>query len=205
MTWHLADLNADVLASICTALYDVEEGTKTLRAFSSMNRRIRHASLPPLFRSVSVPKKPLRESTEALVALKETNSVTRYIRVFTFSPLPSNALEEFLHSHDPAVLLHSFKHEGPDCASALVEALASMPSLENLTFQPKPNPNLRELVIRHFPVAFAPSQLRLERVKYLSTDVSFTFLRRICPSAVALSVETIGRVLVGSQSRRALR
>ncbi|KZV93282.1 hypothetical protein EXIGLDRAFT_717387 [Exidia glandulosa HHB12029] len=114
MTWHLADLNADVLASICIALHDVEEGTKSLRAFSSMNRSIRHASLPPLFRSVSVPKKPLRESAEALVALKETNSVTRYIRVFAFSPLPSHkAVQEYWTSRDPAVLVQR-PEDAPD-------------------------------------------------------------------------------------------
>ncbi|KZV92235.1 hypothetical protein EXIGLDRAFT_718615 [Exidia glandulosa HHB12029] len=187
MTRHFGDLNADVLAIICNALHDVEQGPKNLRAFSLTNRRIRHASLPPLFRSVSVHKKTLRDSADALVALKETNSVTRYIRVFTFSlEVPSfQAVQEFWTTRDPAALMQG-PEDAPDCASAFAEALASMPYLRSLTFQP--NRNLLEVILQHFPVAFASSQLQLGRVESLSTDVSLTFLRGICPSAVALSL-----------------
>ncbi|KZV85407.1 hypothetical protein EXIGLDRAFT_841529 [Exidia glandulosa HHB12029] len=187
MTRHLGDINADVLALICNALHDVEQGTKTLRAFSLMNRRIRHASLPPLFRSVSVHQKTLRDSADALVALKEINSVTRCIRVFTFSlEVPSfEAVQEFWTTRDPAALMQG-PEDAPDCASAFVEALASMPYLRSLTFQP--NRNLLEVILQHFPVAFASSQLQLGRVESLSTDVSLTFMRGICPSAVALSL-----------------
>ncbi|KZV85415.1 hypothetical protein EXIGLDRAFT_699535 [Exidia glandulosa HHB12029] len=77
----LGELIVDVLSYLCTTLDGIsEQGTSSLVAFSLVNKHVRRTSLPVLFRSVSVEGRTLRESTDALLALKETEPVLRYVR-----------------------------------------------------------------------------------------------------------------------------
>lgn len=65
----LTDLNADVLASICSAVYYTSDEGGLLRRFSTTCKIIRSASVPLLFRSVRTPQKPLPVVTEMMWGL----------------------------------------------------------------------------------------------------------------------------------------
>lgn len=83
MPLKLTELNDDVLAYICLAVHEVQitesSSAGLLKQFSTTSKRIRSATLPALYRTVSVAKKSVRESTELMHALQGAG-ITRYIR-----------------------------------------------------------------------------------------------------------------------------
>lgn len=83
MPRSLADMNPDVLACVALAVYDAQRtqnGAGLLKTFSTTSKRIRSASLPALYRVVSITRKSVRESTEIMHGLRGAGPVTRYIR-----------------------------------------------------------------------------------------------------------------------------
>ncbi|KZV85399.1 hypothetical protein EXIGLDRAFT_699522 [Exidia glandulosa HHB12029] len=190
----LLALNTDVLTAICEAIYHTRDVDRArhynrgmLRGFSTTCKAIRAASVPILFRVLKIRRESLEVSTHILHELLRSG-LAPHIRQFSFSPnIPVQILGQYFRSRDPSVLFKT-PDDLPNCASAFVEILKAMPSLEYLNFNP--NPNFGAPLVEAFYCAFVVQDppVRMENVKWLAIRSGDTYLRAACPNVTSLTV-----------------
>ncbi|KZV87985.1 hypothetical protein EXIGLDRAFT_723088 [Exidia glandulosa HHB12029] len=185
----LSTLNLDVLKCICDAVCDMQkadvgDAAGLLKAFSLTDKRIRRASVPNLYRSVTIQSKTTRECTELMSAIGAAAHLSEHIRSFALDvELSTPALDLFWDTGDQTHIKEM--EDTPGFALAFVQILAKMPALRHLAL------NSHTCLVEPIATDLAPHLSRavsLPDVKSLSTTLYFCLWKSF-PSVTTLSLE----------------